>query len=67
MSKVKNHIKAINDQISEAIAIENAECKMLLYLRITELEDEKVDAKDILGIIKAELLGRKRKEMLFDA
>ena len=66
MAKVKNHIKVINDQISEAIAIENAECKRSIYLRIKELEDDEVPSKRILGIIKAELLGRKYEEMLFD-
>jgi hypothetical protein len=65
MGKVKQ-IDTINNLIKEAIETEKSECKRELYMMIKDLEDSAWSSKDILGTIKAYLLGRKIDEMLFE-
>ena len=54
----------INKAIDEAMEISVAECKRALYMAIKEFEEDKRSNKEIVGFVKAYLLGKKEDEML---
>ena len=65
MSKTKE-MRAIQDLINQSIAQAVSDTKYETYRLIKDLEDTEVEPDEILKIVKAFLVGRKREEMLFD-